>query len=96
MGANDVQHIAGTRIMKKLALLAVLVGLAAAPAHAQVGTQGFDDPGTPTADGSPTGDINTATDFKIGDLQSTLSQTGFFLNGPPGEMAVQDFGATIL
>jgi hypothetical protein len=56
-------------------------------AHAGSSTQGFVDQGTPQAGGSPTGDINTATKFIIGDLQTTSAQTGFFVG-----MATQDIG----
>ncbi len=43
-----------------------------------VGTQGFADLGSPQAGGSTTGNINTATTFKIGDMFTTSSNTGIF------------------
>jgi hypothetical protein len=43
-----------------------------------VSTQGMGEVSAPEADGSTTGDINTATSFTLGNLQSTTSQTGFF------------------
>jgi hypothetical protein len=75
--------------MKSLALLGLLAGLAAAgTAQAAVtATQGFSDTGTPLADGSASGDINTATTFTIGDLVSTSANTGD-LAGMPS----QNFG----
>ncbi len=63
--------------MKKLALLTILLGLTAGSAQAAVvATQSFVDFGTPTADGSATGNINTATSFAFGDLASFLANTG--------------------
>jgi hypothetical protein len=52
-----------------------------------LGTQAFSDIGTPTADGSNTGNINTAMTFTIGDLVSTTSNTGVFAGMP-----TQNFG----
>jgi hypothetical protein len=75
--------------MNKLTLLTLTLGLAAGSAQAAViGTQGFADIGTPTADGGSTGDINTATAFTIGNLVSTSSNTGDFAGLPS-----QVFGA---
>ena len=69
--------------MNKLTLLTLTLGLAAGSAQAAViGTQGFADIGTPTADGGSTGDINTATAFTIGNLVSTSSNTGDFAGLP--------------
>jgi hypothetical protein len=64
----------------------MLLGLTAGSAQAAVvGTQGFADVSTPTVD---TGDINTATQFTIGDLVSTSANTGVFSGLP-----TQFFGA---
>jgi hypothetical protein len=70
-------------LLKKVTLgLALGCGLglaagAAGSAHAAVvATQGFADIGTPKANGSATGNINTATTFMIGDLISTTANTG--------------------
>ena len=60
--------------LKGLALAAVLAASASASAEAAVvATQALVDFGTPTAN---TGDITTSTDFTIGDLVSTLNNTG--------------------
>jgi hypothetical protein len=64
--------------------LCASTGVRAAP----VGTQGFADIGTPTAGGSPTGDIDTATSFTLGSLVTTSADTGF-LTGMP----TQSFGS---
>jgi hypothetical protein len=75
--------------MQKLALLTLLLGLTAGSAQAAVvGTQAFADIGSPTADGSTTGNINTATMFELGDMISTGSNTGLFMGMP-----TQDFGS---
>jgi hypothetical protein len=50
-----------------------------------IGTQGFADIGRPTANGSPTGDIDTATTFMLGTVASTASQSGIF-DGMPTEI----------
>ncbi|WP_147262960.1 hypothetical protein [Roseiarcus fermentans] len=64
---------------KTLAVAAALLGATALSAHAAVvGTQAFADLGSPTADGSTGGDLNTATQFTLGDLVTTTSQTGVF------------------
>jgi PEP-CTERM motif len=75
--------------MKNLALITILLGLTAGSAQAAVvATQGFADIGTPTADGSPTGDINSATIFTLGDLVSTSANTGALAGLP-----TQSFGS---
>jgi len=75
--------------MKRLLVPALLVACAVGTARAgPVGTLGFTDIGTPPADGSPTGDINTATSFTIGDLFSTTARSGIFVGLPH-----QDFGS---
>ena len=75
--------------LKSLALAAILLGSTALSAQAAVvGSQGFADIGTPLADGTRTGDINTATALTIGELFSTSSNTGFLLGLPH-----QDFGS---
>jgi hypothetical protein len=82
-GGYKVLKICGEYIMKKLTLLTLTLGLAAGSAQASViGTQGFADIGTPTADDGSTGDINTAAAFTIGDLVSTSSNTGDFAGLP--------------
>jgi hypothetical protein len=57
------------------------------PFNAPEGAQAFADIGTPTANGSPNGDISTATKFTIGNLMSTTAQQGFFVG-----MGTQIFG----
>lgn len=73
-----------TRWMLPLALAVPMLALADPP----VGTQGFADIGIPLANGSPTGNILTATTFTIGDLVSTAAQSGVF-EGLPS----QNFGS---
>jgi membrane-associated protease RseP (regulator of RpoE activity) len=75
-------------ILFGLATLAVCLSLTTGVQAGPVGTQGFADTGTPTAGGSATGDINTATSFTIGDLVTNTNQTGF-LSG----LSTQTFGA---
>lgn len=73
--------------MKRLLVPALLV-VACAVGTAKagpVGTLGFSDIGSPTAN---TGNINTATSFTIGELFSTTESTGVFVGLPH-----QDFGA---
>ena len=65
-------------------MLALSAGLASASVTG-VGTMGFSDIGAPTGN---TGNINTSTQFVIGELHTTGSRTGDFV-GMPGE----DFGA---
>jgi hypothetical protein len=75
--------------VKVMALAAALLaGTCFGAGAATIGSQGFGDIAGPLADGSPTGDINTATSFTIGDLYSNLSQDGIF-SGMPG----QDLGS---
>jgi len=47
-----------------------------------LGHQTFVDVGTPLADGSATGNINTAIDFTIGNLMSTSHNSGIFAGMP--------------
>jgi hypothetical protein len=76
-------------MMRRLLVPALLVACAVGTAKAgPVGTLGFADIGTPTAN---TGDINTATSFTIGNLISTTAETGIFAGPPP--MLSQDFGS---
>ncbi|HEX8784250.1 MAG TPA: PEP-CTERM sorting domain-containing protein [Steroidobacteraceae bacterium] len=72
--------------MKKLAALMVC-SVGTAFAQVPTGTQSFADLGVPLANGSPNGDILTATSFTIGDLVSTAAQSGVFMGMP-----VQSFG----
>lgn len=72
--------------MKSLALLALIPGMALAQT-VPTGTQAFADLGIPMANGSPTGNILTATQFTIGDLVSTAAQSGVFTGMP-----LQSFG----
>ncbi len=72
---------------KSLALVGALVGAGIPQAQAQIGSVGFADIGAPTADGSLTGNINTATTFKIDDFITTLATSGFFAG-----MGHQDIG----
>jgi hypothetical protein len=67
-----------------LALASLLVGSSTATAG-PLGTQGLADTGAPTTN---TGDILTSTTFNIGDLKTTVSQTGYFVG-----MTAQVFGA---
>lgn len=77
--------------MKK-SILALSVALGALSGVAlgdpPVGTQSFADLGIPLANGSPNGNILTATTFTVGDLVSTLAQSGVFAGLP-----VQNFGS---
>lgn len=74
--------------MKKWILPMMLAVPGLALADPPVGTQSFADLGVPLANGSPTGNILTATTFTIGDLVSTLAQSGVFAGLP-----VQNFGS---
>ena len=59
------------------------------------GTQGFDALGTTTANGSPSGNINTATTFTLGDWVSTLVNTGIFAGMPMQSFGNVPFNITI-
>lgn len=75
--------------MKRLLVPALLFACVVGTAKAgPVGTLGFSDIGTPEAGGSPTGNINTATSFTIGELFSTTAETGIFVG-----LGHQDFGS---
>lgn len=64
---------------KLVAFAATLLLLTGAQSQAAfVGTQGFNDQGTPLANGSATGNINTATTLTIGDLNTSTASTGVF------------------
>jgi hypothetical protein len=76
-----------------MALTAIVVQIPTVRAGSS--TQGFVDVGTPTADGSATGDINTATSFVIGDLQSTSAQTGFFVGMTTQDLLSVAFSSTV-
>ena len=76
------------RTTKRLTLgILAAVPLTAAAQLAPQGTQSFADLGVPEANGSPTGNILTATSFTIGDLVSTAAQSGVFEGMP-----LQSFG----
>jgi len=65
--------------IKLVAVAATLLLLAGGQSQAAfVGTQGFGDQGTPLANGSASGNINTATTLTIGDLNTTTASTGVF------------------
>jgi hypothetical protein len=75
-----------------------LVALSVLPAAAladPVGTQGFADIGTPTADGSNTGNLNTATAFMIGNAISTSANTGVFMGMPTQTFGSVSFNSTM-
>lgn len=72
----------------KIVMALALMGVGTAFAEVPQGTQSFADLGIPEANGSPTGNILTATTFTIGDLVSTAAQSGVFEG-----MALQSFGA---
>ena len=81
---------------KRLTLGVVALSLLPAAALADpVGTQGFADMGTPTANGSPTGNINTATTFTLGDLVSTTANTGVFAGMPSQMLGAVSFNSTM-
>ena len=81
---------------KRLTLGVVALSVLPAAALADpVGTQGFADMGTPTANGSPTGNINTATTFTLGDLVSTTANTGVFAGMPSQMLGAVSFNSTM-
>jgi hypothetical protein len=64
---------------KLVAFTATLLLLTGAQSQASfVGTQGFNDQGTPLAGGSASGNINTASTLTIGDLNTSTASTGVF------------------
>ena len=65
-----------------LSTVAICLALASGVQATTMGAQAFVDIGSPTANGSPTGNINTATTFSIGTFVSTTSQTGVFTGMP--------------
>jgi hypothetical protein len=74
-------------ILFALATMAVCLSLTAGVQAAPIGAQAFADIGSPTAGGSTTGNINTATAFTIGNMISTSNSTGIFTG-----MSTQTFG----
>jgi hypothetical protein len=76
------------RFLFALATMAVCLSMTTGVQAAPIGSQAFADIGSPTAGGSTTGNINTATTFSIGNMISTASQTGIFAGMP-----TQTFGA---
>ncbi len=69
--------------MKRFGMVSMVAALVLSAGFSAVradsfGTLGFADIGAPTADGSPSGDINTATQFTIGNLVTTAAYTGVF------------------
>lgn len=77
-----------TRLLALIVLALSSTAALADPLGPPVGTQSFADLGIPMADGSPTGNILTATSFTIGDLVSTQAQSGVFEGLP-----LQSFGS---
>ena len=83
--------------IKKRLTLGVLA-LSALPAAAladPTGSQGFADIGDPTANGSWTGNIETATAFVIGDAVSATSDTGLFAGMPMQTFGAVSFNSTM-
>ena len=83
-----------SRIYTRVAI--VIAGLTISfTAEAQpIGTQGFADIGTPTAGGSATGNLNTATSFAFGGLTSTTASTGIFTAMPTQFFGTVSFDIT--
>jgi hypothetical protein len=69
-------------ILSGLSAVAICVALASGVQATTIGSQGFVDINAPAADGSPTGNLNTATTFSIGLFVSTTSHTGVFTGMP--------------
>jgi hypothetical protein len=70
-------------ILFALATMAVCLSMTTVVQAAPlISTQAFADIGIPTAGGSSTGNINTATSFTIGSLTSTPANTGLFVGMP--------------
>jgi len=68
---------------KPLVLVALaLCALPATGVNAASGSQAFADIGIPMADGSATGNINTATSFLMDELVSTRNNSGVFAGMP--------------
>jgi hypothetical protein len=65
--------------IKLVAFAATLLLLGGSQSQADfVGSQGFNDQGQPLANGSSTGNIDTASTLTIGDLNTTLVSSGMF------------------
>jgi len=83
-----------TGILSLVAGLVMAAGFAGAVKADSVGTQVFTDLGTAQADGSATGNINTATTFTVGDLVSTMASTGVFAGLPTQNFGPVTFDST--
>jgi hypothetical protein len=62
--------------------VAICLSLASGAQATTIGSQAFVDINSPTANGSPTGNLNTSTIFTIAQFVSTTSQTGIFAGMP--------------
>jgi len=69
-------------ILFALSVMVICLALASGVHATTINSQAFTDTGSPTANGSPTGNINTATTFTVGNFISTTSQTGIFAGMP--------------
>ena len=82
-------------ILSGLSAVAICLTLASGAQATTIGSQAFVDINAPTADGSSTGNLNTSTIFKIGQLISTTSQTGIFVGMPTQFFPSFTFNVTI-
>jgi hypothetical protein len=82
---------------KIVAVTATLLLISASQSQAGfVGTQGFNDQGTPLANGSSTGDIETASTLTIGDMNTSSASTGLFIGvGKNIDFGTINFSTTI-
>ena len=69
-------------ILSGLSAVAICLSLASGAQATTISSQAFVDINSPTANGSPTGNLNTSTIFTIGEFVSTTSQTGIFVGMP--------------
>ena len=81
-------------ILFTLSAMAICLVLASGVHATTIDSQAFTDTGSPTANGSSTGNINTATSFTVGNFISTTSQTGFFAGMPVQSFASFSFNIT--
>ena len=81
-------------ILFSLSVGAICLALATAVHATTIDSQGFADIGSATANGSPTGNINTATTFTIGNFISTTSHTGVFAGMPTQSFPSFSFNIT--
>lgn len=70
------------KILFGLSAAVICLALASGVHASSIDSQAFTDIGAPMANGSPTGNINTATTFTIGNFVSTASNTGIFAGMP--------------